>query len=202
MTAKTIVVLATLDTKGREAQYLREQIEVLGSRALVMDSGVVGRPACRADITREEVAAAGGTPLAKLLEHPDRGGGRAGHGRGRHPHRAAVGRRGQGARHRVDGRHAGHHPQHPGDARPALRFSQGDGLHHGLRQRRAVGGHPGHHHDVLGDRHHGPQPDHAQDPGQRRRCCVRHGQRGGADRARSQAAGRRSLRWASPPRVR
>lgn len=72
MTAKTIVVLATLDTKGHEAQYLREQIETMGGRALVMDSGVVGAPACRADITRQEVAAAGGTPLEKLLEHPDR----------------------------------------------------------------------------------------------------------------------------------
>jgi uncharacterized protein (UPF0261 family) len=72
MTSKTVVVLATLDTKGREAQYLREQIEALGHRALVMDSGVVGTPACRADITRHEVASAGGTPLEKLLEHPDR----------------------------------------------------------------------------------------------------------------------------------
>ncbi|MCL4294832.1 MAG: Tm-1-like ATP-binding domain-containing protein [Anaerolineae bacterium] len=69
---KTIVVLATLDTKGREAHYLREQIEKLGDRALVIDTGVVGAPAIQADITREQVAEAGGVPLAKLLDHPTR----------------------------------------------------------------------------------------------------------------------------------
>ena len=72
MSGKTIVVLATLDTKGIEAQYLREQIEKMGERALVVDVGVVGTPATKADITREEVAEAGGTPLAQLLENPDR----------------------------------------------------------------------------------------------------------------------------------
>ncbi len=72
MSNKTIVVLATLDTKGHEAQYLREQIEKLGDKALVVDVGVVGSPATTADITREAVAEAGGAPLAKLLEKPDR----------------------------------------------------------------------------------------------------------------------------------
>lgn len=72
MSGKTIAVLATLDTKGREAEFLREQIEQLGDRALVIDTGVTGSPAARADVTREEVADAGGVPLAKLLEHPDR----------------------------------------------------------------------------------------------------------------------------------
>jgi uncharacterized protein (UPF0261 family) len=72
MTGKTIVVLATLDTKGVEAQYLREQIEKFGDKALVVDTGVVGTPATRADVTREEVAEAGGMSLAKILENPTR----------------------------------------------------------------------------------------------------------------------------------
>jgi uncharacterized protein (UPF0261 family) len=72
MSGKTIVVLATLDTKGREAQYLREQITQLGERALLVDTGVVGTPTCRADVTRQEVAAAGGMSLDKILENPDR----------------------------------------------------------------------------------------------------------------------------------
>jgi len=72
MSAKTIVILATLDTKGVEAQYLRQQIEQLGDKALVVDTGVVGTPATRADVTREEVAQAGGIPLAKILENPNR----------------------------------------------------------------------------------------------------------------------------------
>jgi len=36
MSDKTIVVLATLDTKGVEAQYLKEQIEKMGAKALVV----------------------------------------------------------------------------------------------------------------------------------------------------------------------
>lgn len=72
MSGKTIVVLATLDTKGREAQFLREEIAKFGDKALVMDVGVVGEPATAADITREQVAESGGIPLAELLKHPDR----------------------------------------------------------------------------------------------------------------------------------
>ncbi len=72
MSDKTIIVLATLDTKGQEAHYLREQIQKFGDRAFIIDVGVVGEPATEADISREAVAEAGGTPLAKLLEKPDR----------------------------------------------------------------------------------------------------------------------------------
>jgi uncharacterized protein (UPF0261 family) len=69
---KVIAVLATLDTKGAEAQYLREQLEKLGSRALVVDMGVVGEPLGVADASREEIAQLGGTPLSELLEEPTR----------------------------------------------------------------------------------------------------------------------------------
>ena len=72
MSEKKIVVLATLDTKGVETKYLKDQIEKLGESALVVDVGVVGTPATEADITREQVAEAGGTPLAELLVDPDR----------------------------------------------------------------------------------------------------------------------------------
>lgn len=72
MSGKTIAVLATLDTKGHEAQFVREQIEAFGDHALVIDTGVTGTPAARADISRVQVADAGGTSLEKLLEHPDR----------------------------------------------------------------------------------------------------------------------------------
>ncbi|MBL9076793.1 MAG: Tm-1-like ATP-binding domain-containing protein [Planctomycetes bacterium] len=62
----TVAVLATLDTKGHEAQFLREQLQRLGSDALVVDVGVLGTPACRADVTREQVAAAAGSDLARV----------------------------------------------------------------------------------------------------------------------------------------
>ena len=72
MNGKIIAVLATLDTKGTEAEYLRQQIEKLGDTALVIDTGVVGTPTTEADITRQQVAQAGGTSLEKLLENPTR----------------------------------------------------------------------------------------------------------------------------------
>jgi uncharacterized protein (UPF0261 family) len=72
MTEKTIVVLCTLDTKGVEARYVRQQIMKLGARALIIDVGVIGDPACLPDITRREVARAGGSDLDELLVNPDR----------------------------------------------------------------------------------------------------------------------------------
>ena len=41
---KTILILATLDTKGAEAGYIKELIEKSGNRALVMDVGIFGLP--------------------------------------------------------------------------------------------------------------------------------------------------------------
>lgn len=69
---KTVAVLATLDTKGDEALFLKERIEAAGCRALLVDLGVLGKAAAPAGITREQVAAAGGTPLADLARDPTR----------------------------------------------------------------------------------------------------------------------------------
>ncbi len=67
-----IAVLATLDTKGAEAAYLRERIEAAGCSALLVDLGVVGEPRTDPDVTHAEVAQRGGTPLPDLLRAPDR----------------------------------------------------------------------------------------------------------------------------------
>ena len=72
MSGKTIAVLATLDTKGRETEYLRDRIAGFGDQALVIDTGVTGTPAARPDITREQVAEAGGMSLKKILAEPTR----------------------------------------------------------------------------------------------------------------------------------
>lgn len=70
--SKTIALLVTLDTKGQEAGYLKEQIEMRGHQALLMDIGVVGEPEIQADIPREEIALAGGRNMESLLENPTR----------------------------------------------------------------------------------------------------------------------------------
>lgn len=69
---KTIALLVTLDTKGDEAGFLKEQIEARGHKALIMDIGVIGTPGVAADISREEIAGAGGSTLAELLQKPTR----------------------------------------------------------------------------------------------------------------------------------
>lgn len=69
---KTIAILATLDTKAAEADFMRREIERLGGKALLVDLGVVGNPGVPADITRDEVIEAGGSTLKEQLHEPSR----------------------------------------------------------------------------------------------------------------------------------
>lgn len=71
--AKTIAVVATLDTKGVEANFIRDRVEAAGILALVIDTGVLAEPAFQGDIPRETVAEAAGTSLARLVSEKDRG---------------------------------------------------------------------------------------------------------------------------------
>jgi uncharacterized protein (UPF0261 family) len=70
---KTVYVLATLDTKGLEAAFVRDQLAALGVPAKIVDTGCIGAPAAPADITREEVFRLAGTTLAAMREKNDRG---------------------------------------------------------------------------------------------------------------------------------
>ncbi|MCL4371449.1 MAG: Tm-1-like ATP-binding domain-containing protein [Chloroflexi bacterium] len=62
--AKTIALIATLDTKGEEAQYVREQIEARGHRVVLIDPGILGDVTVPAEITRDDVARASGAASA------------------------------------------------------------------------------------------------------------------------------------------
>ena len=73
MSPKKVAILGTLDTKGEEFAYLREQIELAGVSTLVIDAGVLGEPTFPPDIRREEVSLAGGRQLRDLLAEQDRG---------------------------------------------------------------------------------------------------------------------------------
>jgi uncharacterized protein (UPF0261 family) len=64
--AGTIVLVGTLDTKGLEIGYVRDRIRERGHETIVLDAGVLGEPQVRADISREEVAEAGGKSLDDL----------------------------------------------------------------------------------------------------------------------------------------
>src|SRR5690242_4402886 len=70
---KNVYILATLDTKGHEAAFVRDQLARLKVPAQIVDTGCIGAPAVQADISREEVFKLAGTSLAALREKNDRG---------------------------------------------------------------------------------------------------------------------------------
>ena len=179
MDTKTIVVLATLDTKGVEARYLADKIEEFGHKALLIDTGVIGVPGAKADITREEVSLEGGTPLSKILESPTREAAASIMVAGATKIILDLARKGEVHGIVSLGRNARDIAEHGGDARAPLWVPQAHGLDDGVRECRAFGGYQGRHDDVFGDGHLRIESRHAHDPWQRGGSSVRHGQHGG-----------------------
>jgi uncharacterized protein (UPF0261 family) len=64
--AKTVVIVGALDTKGQEFAFVKDLIEKEGVETLVVDFGVMGEPYFEPDVSREEVAKAGGKELSYL----------------------------------------------------------------------------------------------------------------------------------------
>ena len=70
---KTVLLIATFDTKGKEAQYLKQCIESQGLFVLTLDSGILEASEMSTDIDRTEVARRGGIPMADALSTGDKG---------------------------------------------------------------------------------------------------------------------------------
>ena len=70
--SKVIAILATMDTKGAESEFIRNQIEILGGKAILIDVGVVGKVKVSVDISNDEVARAGGGSMEDILKNPTR----------------------------------------------------------------------------------------------------------------------------------
>jgi uncharacterized protein (UPF0261 family) len=68
----TVVLLGTLDTKGREYAFLRDRLREHGVDVLLVDAGV-HEPQVEPDIPREEVARAAGAEIAQFAAEGDRG---------------------------------------------------------------------------------------------------------------------------------
>jgi uncharacterized protein (UPF0261 family) len=64
--AKTVVIIGALDTKGHEFAFIKNLVEKAGLKTLVVDFGVMGEPSLKPDVSRAEVAAAGGGKLDQL----------------------------------------------------------------------------------------------------------------------------------------
>ena len=69
----SVVVLGALDTKGREVEFLTQLIKARGHQTVTVDTGVLGTPRFAADISRQQVAEAGGYSLDELVRQADRG---------------------------------------------------------------------------------------------------------------------------------
>ena len=68
-----IALVGTLDTKGVEVRFLKERLESLGLKTLVIDVGIAGVPQFEPDVSREEIASRGGTSIETLIAGRDRG---------------------------------------------------------------------------------------------------------------------------------
>lgn len=70
---KTIAVIGALDTKGREVEFVANEIRARGVGTLIVDVGVLEKPSIAADVARADVAAAGGARIEDLVRTRDRG---------------------------------------------------------------------------------------------------------------------------------
>ena len=67
-----VLLFATLDTKGHEAAFVRDELRAAGVEVVLVDCGT-NEPVVEADIANEELFRAAGTTLALVRETNDRG---------------------------------------------------------------------------------------------------------------------------------
>ena len=70
---KTILLIATFDTKESEAIFLKDKIESRGYEVLTMDAGILDSPLVFVDVDRQAVAKRGGMSLDEALATGDKG---------------------------------------------------------------------------------------------------------------------------------
>jgi len=69
---KYLLIIATLDTKGREAAYVKDCTQRLGVHPILMDVGILGEPLAPPDIAKREVVEASGFDLKSLINEKNR----------------------------------------------------------------------------------------------------------------------------------
>lgn len=69
----SVLLIGTLDTKGLECAYVRDQLRAAGVAVTVVDAGVLGPPAFEPEISRQAVFAAAGANAETVKATGDRG---------------------------------------------------------------------------------------------------------------------------------
>ncbi len=67
-----VVIVGTLDTKGEEVEFIRDQLSRLECDTVVIDVGTLHDPMCRSDISRTEVALAADVSMEEIFRRGDR----------------------------------------------------------------------------------------------------------------------------------
>ena len=70
---KKAVLIGALDTKGHEFQFVKDALQACGIDTFVVDTGVLGEPLFKPDVSADEVARAGGSSIEELRRQNDRG---------------------------------------------------------------------------------------------------------------------------------
>lgn len=70
---RIIGMIGAMDSKGTEFAFMKNEIERRGFGVYVFDTGVIGEPQLHSDISREQIAAEGGSSLEELISLNDRG---------------------------------------------------------------------------------------------------------------------------------
>ena len=70
---KKAVLIGALDTKGHEFQFVKDALQACGIDTFVVDTGVLGEPLFKPDVSADEVAMAGGSSIEELRRQNDRG---------------------------------------------------------------------------------------------------------------------------------
>ncbi|HYA94551.1 MAG TPA: Tm-1-like ATP-binding domain-containing protein [Thermodesulfobacteriota bacterium] len=70
---KTVLLIATFDTKEEEALFLKKEIEARGIHVLTMDTGILAPPHSKVDIDQNQVALRGGILLKEVVATGDKG---------------------------------------------------------------------------------------------------------------------------------
>ena len=66
----SVLLFATLDTKGREAGFVRDLLTSWGVPVTLVDVGALAPPAVAADVTRERIFELAGTTLEAVRKKP------------------------------------------------------------------------------------------------------------------------------------
>jgi len=70
---KHVLLLATCDTKGHEAAFVRDVLRRARVAVQLVDAGALGKPVVKPDVKREALFKAAGTTLAAVVAQGDRG---------------------------------------------------------------------------------------------------------------------------------